>query len=180
MMFAQMVRIYIDGKDNVLADVPSRAPWVQGVVRQIPVPDKPVRDLVRLFFTHPREMEAEMQRVSTERKSRGFSVEFEPVGEGTGLTDLKRPRTSTPVECDVAVSGVQGKTFDATPRSRTQEESAGSVPGASTVASSGEDPAETAEDDSVPEVDSETVRRQRWQGPSRHIVQLYAKGRRGG
>ena len=52
-ILATVVRVWIDGKNNVLADSGSRAPWHFAVARHLPVPDMPIRDVIRLFFAHP-------------------------------------------------------------------------------------------------------------------------------
>ena len=45
-----MVRIWIDGKHNVLADAGSRAPWEHAVSQHLPVPSKPIRDFIIKLF----------------------------------------------------------------------------------------------------------------------------------
>ena len=42
-----LVRVWIRGEANILADAPSRAPWELGVAAHLPIPDMPVRELVR-------------------------------------------------------------------------------------------------------------------------------------
>ena len=56
-ILGNVVRVWIDGKNNVLADVGSRLSWEHAVIQQLPVPDQPIRDTIKLFFTHPRELE---------------------------------------------------------------------------------------------------------------------------
>ena len=56
-ILGNVVRVWIDGKNNVLADVGSRLSWEHAVIQQLPVPDQPIRDTIKLFFTHPKELE---------------------------------------------------------------------------------------------------------------------------
>ena len=53
---ANAVRLWIDGKNNVLADCGSRLPWHTSVSNHLPVPSGPIRDRIRLLFTHPHEL----------------------------------------------------------------------------------------------------------------------------
>ena len=43
--------------NNVLADVGSRLPWGFALVKHLPVPDRPIREVIRLFFSHSQELE---------------------------------------------------------------------------------------------------------------------------
>ena len=42
-ILATVVRIWIDGKNNVLSDAGSRAPWQGAVARHLPIPAGPIR-----------------------------------------------------------------------------------------------------------------------------------------
>ena len=50
-LLANTVRIWIDGKLNILADVGSRLPWHGAVAANLPIPDQPILDTIQLFFT---------------------------------------------------------------------------------------------------------------------------------
>ena len=50
-------RIWIRGEANVLADALSRAPWEEPLAQFLPIPDMPVRDLVRKMYQDPDEIE---------------------------------------------------------------------------------------------------------------------------
>ena len=52
-----IVRIWIRGEANILADAPSRAPWESRFAQFLPIPDMPVRDLVRQLYQDPDSME---------------------------------------------------------------------------------------------------------------------------
>ena len=56
-ILANVVRVWIDGKHNVLADVGSRSPWETSVVRHLPTPITPIVDFIRKMFTSPSELE---------------------------------------------------------------------------------------------------------------------------
>ena len=56
-----VVRVWIDGKNNVLADVGSRLSWEHAVAQFLPVPARPIREMIRLFFTSPTELAAEVE-----------------------------------------------------------------------------------------------------------------------
>ena len=52
-----VVRIWIDGKNNILADAGSRASWENALVKHMPIPNQPILETIRLFFRHPNELE---------------------------------------------------------------------------------------------------------------------------
>ena len=52
-----IVRVWIRGEANILADAPSRAPWESALARHLPIPDMPVRDLVRKMYQEPGALE---------------------------------------------------------------------------------------------------------------------------
>ena len=64
---ANIVRVWVAGKDNVLADVGSRADWTRQLVKQIPVPEHPVLDLIRMMFASPDEV-AQSDKTFADRK----------------------------------------------------------------------------------------------------------------
>ena len=48
-----IMRIWIRGETNILADAPSRAPADDKVVRNLPVPNMEVKDLLRYMYQEP-------------------------------------------------------------------------------------------------------------------------------
>ena len=46
-------RVWIRGEANMLADAPSRAPWEAEMARHLPIPDLPLRELIRQMNTSP-------------------------------------------------------------------------------------------------------------------------------
>ena len=48
-----IVRVWIRGEANILSDAPSRAPWESALARHLPIPDMPVRELVRKMHREP-------------------------------------------------------------------------------------------------------------------------------
>ena len=65
-ILANVVRLWIDGKNNILADCGSRLPWHTSVSKHLPVPAGPIRDVIRLLFTHPHELEKLVQGKANE------------------------------------------------------------------------------------------------------------------
>ena len=53
-LLANTVRIWIDGKLNVLADAGSRAPWEDVVAKHLPVPATPIWDTIIKMFGDPK------------------------------------------------------------------------------------------------------------------------------
>ena len=51
------VRIWIRGEANILGDAPSRAPWEHEMAQHLPIPEWPVRDLVRMTHQDPDALE---------------------------------------------------------------------------------------------------------------------------
>ena len=52
-----IIRVWIRGEANILADAPSRAPWDNELARNMPIPDMPVRELVNMMYKAPEELE---------------------------------------------------------------------------------------------------------------------------
>ena len=48
-----IVRIWIRGEANILADAPSRAPWESALAQYMPIPDQPVRQIVKQIYQDP-------------------------------------------------------------------------------------------------------------------------------
>ena len=104
---ANVIRVWVDGKLNILADVGSRLSWEYDVVRSLPVPHKPILDIIRTFFRKPEEVKAEFAKDKTR-------VPFKPGGiTGSGhanpsyrfkAEDLETG-TGEPVEPDIPSSG---------------------------------------------------------------------------
>ena len=62
---ANCVRVWVDGKLNITPDVGSRLSWEYDVVRSLPVPHKPILDIIRMFFRHPDDVRAEFSKDTT-------------------------------------------------------------------------------------------------------------------
>ena len=45
--------MWIRGEANILADAPSRAPWEAELARNLPIPDLPLRELIKQMFVSP-------------------------------------------------------------------------------------------------------------------------------
>ena len=71
-------RIWIRGEANILADVPSRAPWEAKLAQFLPIPDMPIRDLVVQMYQDPDALE---QLVSRRREVLTGDTPFEPLCE---------------------------------------------------------------------------------------------------
>jgi hypothetical protein len=48
-----IVRVWIRGEANILADAPSRAPWEAEMARHLPIPDMPLRELIKQMYVSP-------------------------------------------------------------------------------------------------------------------------------
>ena len=48
-----IVRIWIRGEANIIADAPSRAPWENALAMHLPIPDMPLRDLIKQMYQDP-------------------------------------------------------------------------------------------------------------------------------
>ena len=79
-MLACTVLVWIAGHFNVLSDAGSRAPWTSRVVKHLPVPDKPIKELIRLLFNHP----DEVSELVEERRRTMRSGAWEPSSAAYG------------------------------------------------------------------------------------------------
>ena len=61
---ANTVRIWIDGKNNVLADAGSRTVWENKVAQYSVLPEQSIRDTVKEMFTCPKELEAKTRKMA--------------------------------------------------------------------------------------------------------------------
>ena len=52
-----IVRIWIRGEANIMSDAPSRAPWENALAHELPVPDQPIRQLLKSMYGNPDEFE---------------------------------------------------------------------------------------------------------------------------
>ena len=48
-----MVRVWIRGEADILGDAPSEAPWETQLAQHVPIPDRPVHELVRNIYQAP-------------------------------------------------------------------------------------------------------------------------------
>ena len=72
-----IVRVWIRGEANILADAPSRAPWESRLAQYLPIPDLPVRELVKKMYQDPEGLEV----LVSERRERmlGPEGEWQPI-----------------------------------------------------------------------------------------------------
>ena len=72
-----VIRVWIRGEANILADAPSRAPWESALAMHLPIPDMPVRDLVAAMYKSPEQLTVWVQ----DRKEQmlGPSPEWRPI-----------------------------------------------------------------------------------------------------
>jgi len=63
-----IVRIWIRGEANILADAPSRAPWENVLAEHLPIPQGPLREVIRTMYRRPDAFEAEVQDMVVKRK----------------------------------------------------------------------------------------------------------------
>ena len=81
-------RIWIRGEANVLADAPSRAPWEEPLAQFLPIPDMPVRHLVRRMYQDPDDLE---DLVSRRRQVLVGDAEWQPILDDTQKSDFATP-----------------------------------------------------------------------------------------
>ena len=105
-LLSNTMRVWIAGKDNILADSGSRAPWADAVARNLPVPEQSILETIDNFFTDPQGLAA---KVETRCKTMGLNawvpMDVNPVPE------VWLPRSETPGKVSVhmpASSGVVG------------------------------------------------------------------------
>ena len=55
-LLANVVRVWIDGKHNILFDIGSRLQWEAALAKHLLVPDGPLLDFIRKLPTHPDEV----------------------------------------------------------------------------------------------------------------------------
>ena len=61
-LLANTMRVWIAGKDNILADSGSRAPWADAVARNLPVPEQSILETIESFFTNPETLASRVQQ----------------------------------------------------------------------------------------------------------------------
>ena len=82
-----IVRVWIRGEANILADAPSRAPWESALAQHLPIPDMPVRDLVRMMYQDPDGCELLVE----ERREKLLGKESEWVPLEVSSSDVVEP-----------------------------------------------------------------------------------------
>ena len=81
-----LVRIWIRGEANILADAPSRVPWGATLAKHLPIPGMPVRDLVKMMYQDPGGLELLVdQRLGTLGVEPEWSPLSVPTADGPGL-----------------------------------------------------------------------------------------------
>ena len=75
-----IVRVWIRGEANILADAPSRAPWEAELARNLPIPDLPLRELIKQMFVSPEAWE----KMVGEKKTKMNLDEWQALEAGTG------------------------------------------------------------------------------------------------
>ena len=74
-----IMRIRIRGEANILADAPSRAPWENALARNLPIPDMPIRDLIRKMYQDPDGLEVIVE--DRKKELLGDEQAWEPLDE---------------------------------------------------------------------------------------------------
>ena len=72
-----IVRVWIRGEANILGDAPSRAPWEDRLARHLPIPDMPVRDLVRKMYQDPDGLDLLVKSRAVD--DQGVELQWEPI-----------------------------------------------------------------------------------------------------
>merc|ERR1711972_1179849 len=58
-----IVRIWIRGQANILADAPSRALWECALAKHLPIGDAPIRQLIRDMYRNPSKVDEEIEKI---------------------------------------------------------------------------------------------------------------------
>ena len=96
-----VVRVWIRGEANIFADAPSRAPWESLLAKHLPIPDEPIRDLIRKMYRTPEEWEEAVRQ--RKDKTIGKDVAWEVLVEDRGAPENVVGRE--PSLTDYAASG---------------------------------------------------------------------------
>jgi hypothetical protein len=83
-ILGRVTRVRVEGKSNVLAGAGSRAPWRGEVAKHLPAPERPIREVLKLFFTARDQVKEEVESAARKAKlgdCKG-SVHFESVRVG--------------------------------------------------------------------------------------------------
>ena len=83
-----IVRVWIRGEANILADAPSRAPWESKLMEHLPLADMPLRELIQRMYRSPADFEIEVDRTSTKRGITGRWSPLEVNEEDSGVKDV--------------------------------------------------------------------------------------------
>ena len=97
-----IVRVWIRGEANILADAPSRAPWENALAQHLPLADAPLRELITRMYREPEAFEAD---VAANRVKRGLPDKWIPI-------DASEPK---PVVLDQVKDGMVTPDFNFTP-----------------------------------------------------------------
>jgi len=62
-----IVKVWIRGEANILADAPSRAPWESELMEHLPLADLPLRELINKMYREPATFETLVQEVKAKR-----------------------------------------------------------------------------------------------------------------
>ena len=83
-----IVRVWIRGEANILADAPSRAPWGCKLMEHLPLADMPLRELIRKMYREPEAFERDVEAA---RQKKGQTAEWKPMdgdGDEPAVMDL--------------------------------------------------------------------------------------------
>ena len=93
-----IVRVWTRGEANILADAPSRAPWVAPLARNLPIPDQPLRQMIAQMYVSPEAWEkmclerAEHLNLDTWN---AIEEELHPPAQGRDLLEVDRAPAQT-------------------------------------------------------------------------------------
>ena len=58
-----IIRIWIRGQANILADAPSRAPWECQLAKHLPIAHMPIRQLIKDLYRHPDKLDKAVEEM---------------------------------------------------------------------------------------------------------------------
>ena len=105
-----IVRVWIRGEANILADAPSRAPWEAALAKHLPIPNQPIKELIRKMYNAPEEWEADVE--VRKKELLGDEARWDPLAE-PGAKVTRTSLTSPVVDGERTPEFVKGSESDA-------------------------------------------------------------------
>ena len=85
-----IVRVWIRGEANILADAPSRAPWESKLMEHLPLADLPIRELIQKMYSNPVDFEVAVADVAKRKNVPKIWSPMEGPTEKERLKDMPK------------------------------------------------------------------------------------------